>query len=728
MKKHVFSFTICSCFLLPISQAQSWSITGNGGTNPGINFFGTTDNKDIVFKTNNAERLHLLASGNFGIGITAPLQKLDVNGNINIGKGFSLFIENRRVLKIDSVNQNTFLGNRTAPNITTGFLNTASGYQALFANATGSYNTAYGANALASNNTGNTNVASGAYTLYSNNIGSSNTANGYAALYRNTSGSYNVANGAAALYSNTTGVDNIAVGASSLQTNTTGNRNIANGKFALFSNISGEDNIAVGANSLYYNKDASQNVACGKEALYNNISGFNNIAIGATALYLNTSGGRNIAIGQRTLFSNISGYNNIASGFDALYSNKEGSNNIAYGYDALYSNISGSENIAIGSSSLYFNTTGSNNVASGNYALYDNSTGSLNVGIGVNALGVNNAGSQNTAVGYHALWYNGDSWNNTAIGYKAGYPKYNGWNNTFIGAEASATYDNTYNSIAIGNAAYVTASNQVRIGNNVTSSIGGYTNWTNISDGRVKKNIKENVPGLAFINKLKPITYNLNLEAADNIIQPPARMNKEGKVAAPTQFDLATRMAKEQVVYTGFVAQDVEKAAKELNYNFSGVDAAKDDKDLYGLRYAEFVVPLVKAVQELSTQNDELKQNNASLQQEIDKLKAMVQSIAKSTGINDVNSIILSGASLEQNSPNPFNQSTIIRYTLPAKFTLAQILITDQSGKLLKQITISPAGKGMINVQAGSLTAGIYNYSLVTDGHLIDTKRMILTK
>ena len=42
-----------------------------------------------------------------------------------------------------------------------------------------------------------------------------------------------------------------------------------------------------------------------------------------------------------------------------------------------------------------------------------------------------------------------------------------------------------------------------------------------------------------------------------------------------------------------------------MNYDFSGVDAAKNDKDLYGLRYAEFVVPLVKAVQELSKMNDE---------------------------------------------------------------------------------------------------------------------------
>ena len=49
---------------------------------------------------------------------------------------------------------------------------------------------------------------------------------------------------------------------------------------------------------------------------------------------------------------------------------------------------------------------------------------------------------------------------------------------------------------------------------------------------------------------------------------------------------------------TGFVAQEVEKTAKEIGYDFSGVDAPKNEKDLYGLRYAQFVPSLVKAIQE----------------------------------------------------------------------------------------------------------------------------------
>ena len=55
------------------------------------------------------------------------------------------------------------------------------------------------------------------------------------------------------------------------------------------------------------------------------------------------------------------------------------------------------------------------------------------------------------------------------------------------------------------------------------------------------------------------------------------------------------------------MAQDVEATAKQLGFNFSGVDAPKDANDVYGLRYAEFVVPLVKAVQEQQQIIEDLK-------------------------------------------------------------------------------------------------------------------------
>src|SRR5204863_6280820 len=125
-------------------------------------------------------------------------------------------------------------------------------------------------------------------------------------------------------------------------------------------------------------------------------------------------------------------------------------------------------------------------------------------------------------------------------------------------------------------------------------------------------------------NKLQPITYNLDLDAADKIIAAVAIKDKVGKVVQSSSDELRARDEKQQIVYTGFIAQDVEKAAKELNYDFSGVDAAKNEHDLYGLRYASFVVPLVKAVQELSKMNDEKDEVINDLKTRVEKLEAFV--------------------------------------------------------------------------------------------------------
>src|SRR5436305_14302626 len=93
--------------------------------------------------------------------------------------------------------------------------------------------------------------------------------------------------------------------------------------------------------------------------------------------------------------------------------------------------------------------------------------------------------------------------------------------------------------------------------------------------------------------------------------------------------------AKEAIKYSGFVAQEVEDAARKLNYDFSGVHKPANDKDVYGLSYAEFVVPLVKAVQELSKMNDVKDAKINDLQKQIDELKAMI--LAGSTNKTSVN-------------------------------------------------------------------------------------------
>ncbi len=159
-----------------------------------------------------------------------------------------------------------------------------------------------------------------------------------------------------------------------------------------------------------------------------------------------------------------------------------------------------------------------------------------------------------------------------------------------------------------------------------------------------------------------------------------------------------------------------------MNYDFSGVDAAKNDKDLYGLRYAEFVVPLVKAVQELSQQNNELKKR-------IEKLEAALPA-TNSTNLSSAASknIAVTDASLGQNIPNPFNNTTTINYTLPHQYNTAKIVVTDNTGRNIKEVIVSGSGSGNVNLDASALASGTYHYSLYIDDKLIGTKQMVRLK
>ena len=90
-------------------------------------------------------------------------------------------------------------------------------------------------------------------------------------------------------------------------------------------------------------------------------------------------------------------------------------------------------------------------------------------------------------------------------------------------------------------------------------------------------------------------------------------------------------------------------------------------------------------------------------------------------------STAISSALLAQNIPNPFSNSTRINYSLPAKFSSAKIIVTDENGGVLKEISLI-ANKGSVSVDATTLASGAYQYSLYVDGRLIDTKQFVVAK
>ena len=279
---------------------------------------------------------------------------------------------------------------------------------------------------------------------------------------------------------------------------------------------------------------------------------------------------------------------NTSWGYQALNANTYGTNNTASGWQSLFSNTTGSHNIANGSLSLYNNTTGGGNIAIGGTALYTNITGQANTAIGDGALFANSTGYQNTALGAGALFDNTIGINNIAIGFNSG---------TFYSTP------NLTNTIGIGNngAFLNAASNQTIIGNSSMLFIGGKVNWGIVSDARIKNTIMEDVKGLDFIMKLRPVTYHISNKLITDITG-----NKETP-------DFPGKYDGEKIKYSGFLAQEVEQAAKAASYDFSGYSAPKNQSQLYTIKYAEFVVPLVKAMQEQQAQIENLAKQNGLL-------------------------------------------------------------------------------------------------------------------
>jgi len=60
----------------------------------------------------------------------------------------------------------------------------------------------------------------------------------------------------------------------------------------------------------------------------------------------------------------------------------------------------------------------------------------------------------------------------------------------------------------------------------------------------------------------------------------------------------------------------VEQTAGEIGYDFSGVDKPQNEESFYGLRYATFVVPLVKAVQEQQAMIEEYQAKLSAIEEE----------------------------------------------------------------------------------------------------------------
>jgi hypothetical protein len=124
------------------------------------------------------------------------------------------------------------------------------------------------------------------------------------------------------------------------------------------------------------------------------------------------------------------------------------------------------------------------------------------------------------------------------------------------------------------------------------------------------------VAGLDFITKLRPVNYNFDTKKFETFVT--KNMPEESREKYLDQ-DFTKSTAIRQ---TGFIAQEVEEAAKAAHYDFSsGLHVPESDNDNYAVAYSQFVVPLVKSVQEQQKMIDELRKQNADLMKRIEALE-----------------------------------------------------------------------------------------------------------
>jgi len=70
------------------AEAQNWLLNGNAGTNPAINFLGTTDAQGLQFRTNGIARMTITSGGNVGVGIAGALYRFHVATSTDTRAGF----------------------------------------------------------------------------------------------------------------------------------------------------------------------------------------------------------------------------------------------------------------------------------------------------------------------------------------------------------------------------------------------------------------------------------------------------------------------------------------------------------------------------------------------------------------------------------------------------------------------------------------------------------------
>ncbi|MBK6505546.1 MAG: tail fiber domain-containing protein [Ignavibacteria bacterium] len=299
--------------------------------------------------------------------------------------------------------------------------------------------------------------------------------------------------------------------------------------------------------------------------------------------FMHNYGTNNTFLGINSGNFNMTGSLNLGIGNNSFYSNTTGSLNTALGHQSLYFNNTGYQNTAVGITSLYNNTNGFQNIAVGNFSLWNNNSGSKNTALGFESLNSNFSGINNTAVGFKSLLNNNGNYN-TALGYNAGSTITSGANLTCLGIDAAPSSG--------------TAIDQVTLGNGFVQSLRcNVQTISSLSDMRDKKNITDLTLGLDFLMKVKPRQFNWD-----------KREWYEGNKSDGSKM--------KETPTAGFISQELDEAQTNENADWLNL-VLKDNPEKLEATYGNLLPVMVKAIQELKAEKDELKNENNEMKQRL---------------------------------------------------------------------------------------------------------------
>ncbi|MFN8152858.1 MAG: tail fiber domain-containing protein [Bacteroidia bacterium] len=256
-----------------------------------------------------------------------------------------------------------------------------------------------------------------------------------------------------------------------------------------------------------------------------------------------------------------------------------------------------------------------------------------------------------------------------------------------------------------------------------TVTVGGLRDYAGYFSG--------NVFGMRFF-QLSDERYKKNIAPLDNVIE---KLMKVRTATYNFKTDEFPAMHMPAGIQTGFIAQNL----KEFFPNVVSSTTLGEKRDLKTgklmvqggeaevVNYDAMIPVLTKAIQEQQVMIEAKNQMINALQQQLAALEQRISRIEGSAAA-EKSTLNVSGASLEQNTPNPFNGSTLINYTLPENTTNAKLVITSINGQVVRTMNLTGKGKGQVQLQASELQAGSYMYSLYVNGRLVDTKALLLSK